>query len=75
MIADWTGAIELFFTTHEPLGDGTLWFDLAIMSNLTVQPMPLLRLRRLNLPLEYVQPPLLTQEPVALPMGESKGWE
>jgi LysM repeat protein len=75
MIADWTGAIALFFTTHEPLGGGTLWLDLSIMSNLTVQPMPLLRLRRLYLPLEYIEPPLATQEPVVAPMAGSGGWE
>src|SRR5215472_19100908 len=64
MIADWEQAIELWFTTHLPDGlEGTLWFDLTIMSNLTAQPMPLLRLRKLYLPIGDLEPPLPT-EPV-----------
>jgi len=63
MIADWNAAIELWFATYkpqpiDPKDPGTLKFDLTIMSNLTKQPMPLLRLRRLELPLRYIQPPL-----------------
>jgi len=64
MIADWEQAIELWFTTHLPDGlEGTLWFDLTIMSNLTAQPMPLLRLRKRYLPIGDLEPPLPT-EPV-----------
>lgn len=55
MIASWASAIELWFDTHKPqLDNGTLWFDLYIMSNLTEQPMPLLRLRELQLQVKYI---------------------
>jgi hypothetical protein len=56
MLADWAAAIELWFQSGRPTCGGVLWFDLTIMSNLTERPMPLLRLRQLYLPLEYVQP-------------------
>jgi len=63
MISQWRRAIELWFSTYVPsAGGGTLWFDLTIMSNLTKQPMPLLRLNRLYLPLEYIRPPLKTRD-------------
>lgn len=56
MISEWTEAIELWFSTYKPRKDrGTLWFDLTIMSNLTKQPMPLLRLRKLKLEIEYIE--------------------
>ncbi len=61
MITDWSQAIELWFTTHLPNGeDGVLWFDISIMSNLTAKPMPLLRLRKLYLPIDVIEPPLST---------------
>jgi len=66
MIADWQQAIKLWFTTHLPdSSEGILWFDLAIMSNLTAKPMPLLRLRRLYLPIDDIEPPLSTQPELA----------
>ncbi|MDQ7981740.1 Ig-like domain-containing protein [Paraburkholderia sp. SARCC-3016] len=58
MTADWTAAIETWFSTYEPAGGGTLWMDLTLMSNLTGEPMPLLRLRRLMLPIAQVVPSL-----------------
>ncbi len=64
----WAGAIELWFKNHapRPVGEpGDLYFDLSLMSNLTTQPMPLLRLRRLRLELSSVQPPL-TQTAMAM---------
>jgi hypothetical protein len=61
MIANWTAAIETWFDTIAPIGfDGTLNFDLTIMSNLTAQPMPLLRLRELYLRIVDIDPPLKT---------------
>ncbi|MEG4595014.1 LysM peptidoglycan-binding domain-containing protein [Microcoleus sp. F8_C2] len=52
MITDWTQSIQIWFTTYHPKVDhGVLWFDLTIMSNLTKQPMPLLQLRQLKLPI------------------------
>jgi hypothetical protein len=36
---------------------GALRFDLTLMTNLTARPMPLLRLRDLRLPIEYVIDP------------------
>ncbi|CAJ3254289.1 LysM domain-containing protein [Burkholderia pseudomallei] len=56
MTADWTAAIETWFSTYEPTGGGTLWMDLTLMSNLTGQPMPLLRMRRLMLSIAQVVP-------------------
>ncbi|MCP3140384.1 Ig-like domain-containing protein [Pyxidicoccus xibeiensis] len=61
MVSDWSAAIELWFSTYVPKGGGTLWLDLTVMSDLTEQPMPLLRLRRLCLPVSAVQPPLATR--------------
>ena len=58
MISDWSGAIETWFKTEQPLGAGTLWVDLILLSDLTEKPMPLLRLRKLYLPILYVSPPL-----------------
>ncbi len=60
MIAEWTGAIQLWFQTNcpmpaDPVNDpGTLMLDLTAMTTLTRQPMPMLRLRQLVLPLLYV---------------------
>jgi len=49
------GTIKLWIDTHQPSPDGrTLWFDLTTMSNLTRQPMPLLRLRQLILEMKNV---------------------
>lgn len=59
MIVDWSSSINLWFNTYKPSGtNGTLSFDLTIMSNLTRQPMPLIRLRRLILPIQSIDPPL-----------------
>ena len=59
MVADWSAAIVHWFTCHRPAGtEGTLRFDLTIMSNLTKQAMPLLRLRNLELPIRFITPPL-----------------
>jgi hypothetical protein len=67
MIMDWQQAIELWFATSLPDGfQGVLWFDISIMSNLTEMPMPLLRLRRLYLPIEVIVPPLPTKPVPAL---------
>ncbi|HEY6333162.1 MAG TPA: hypothetical protein VI756_27815 [Blastocatellia bacterium] len=55
MISNWTDAIKLWGRTYEPVQkDGSLWFDLITMSNLTQQPMPLLRLRNLKLETQYI---------------------
>jgi LysM repeat protein len=59
MIANWTAGIETWFSSYRPNAlDGLLRFDLAIMSNLTREQMPLLRLRDLELALQFIQPPL-----------------
>ena len=58
MIDAWTAKIEEWFAVHSPTGGGTLWFDLAIRSNLAGKPMPLLRAGRLRLSTDYVRPPL-----------------
>ncbi|HJT59189.1 MAG TPA: LysM peptidoglycan-binding domain-containing protein [Ktedonobacteraceae bacterium] len=59
MIATWEQAIQRWGTAHAPQKtSGTLWFDLTIMSELTSQPLPLLRLRLLCLPLSTLDPPL-----------------
>src|SRR5262249_863018 len=55
MISNWTGAIQLWAKTNNPVQrDGELWFDLIAMSNLTASPMPLLRLRNLKLETQYI---------------------
>ena len=57
MISHWTQGIWKWFETHKPKPDnGVLWFDLTIMSNLTSQPMPLLRLQQLKLEIKYIKP-------------------
>ncbi|MCU9952106.1 LysM peptidoglycan-binding domain-containing protein [Burkholderia sp. BKH01] len=58
MTSDWAGAIDAWFSAYLPACGGTLWMDLTLMSNLTGQAMPLLRLRRLMLPIRQVEPPL-----------------
>jgi len=65
MISDWSDAITLWFDTVKPVplnaaSPGELTLDMTIMSDLTTQPMPLLRLRKLTLPLEYIDPTLLS---------------
>jgi hypothetical protein len=66
MIAGWASAIRTWFDDTTPSGtEGTLRFDLTIMSSLTANPTPILRLSRLVLPIVYVAPPLATiQMPV-----------
>jgi LysM repeat protein len=55
MISDWTQSIQRWFDKHKPKQEsGVLWFDLITMSNLTQQPMPLLRLRKLKLEMSYI---------------------
>ncbi|NNA55332.1 hypothetical protein [Pseudomonas koreensis] len=59
MVGVWSSAIQDWFTLQPPNGDGgTLWFDLSLMSDVTNQPMPLLRLRKLSLALGAINPPL-----------------
>ena len=66
MVTNWTRAISSWFTGNTPNpADGTLRFDLAILSDLTEQPMPLLRLRNLRLAIADVVPPLDTRAPHA----------
>jgi len=59
MITTWQDALQRWGAAYTPrVEDGVLWFDLTIMSELTSQPMPLLRLRLLRLPLQYIETPL-----------------
>jgi LysM repeat protein len=59
MVSVWSSAIQSWFDNQPPNGDGgTLWFDLSLMSDLTRQPMPLLRLRKLSLALSAITPSL-----------------
>jgi hypothetical protein len=67
MLEDWAAAIALWFDSAQPSCGGALWFDLAIMSNLTERPMPLMRLRRLFLPIQYLAPPLSCRTRSAAP--------
>jgi hypothetical protein len=61
MAGAWAEAIRSWFESAPPSGDeGTLRCDLAILSNLTVDPMPLFRLRTLFLRLADVYPELPT---------------
>ncbi|MEW2354556.1 LysM domain-containing protein [Spirillospora sp. NPDC029432] len=57
MLAGWAQAIHDWFQARTPICDGTLGFDLTLMTNLTTRPMPLLRLRNLHLPIKYVIDP------------------
>lgn len=55
MITGWADSIELWYKTMQPdTTNAVLWFDLTIFSNLTQQPLPLIRLRALNLDLQYI---------------------
>ncbi|SHN33679.1 hypothetical protein [Chitinophaga sp. CF418] len=55
MIADWAGSIGLWYNSRTPVSNNAaLWFDLTIFSNLTEQPLPLVRLRSLNLGVQYI---------------------
>jgi hypothetical protein len=55
MIADWAGSIGLWYNSRNPVSsNAALWFDLTIFSNLTEQPLPLVRLRSLNLGTQYI---------------------
>jgi LysM repeat protein len=55
MIVAWANAINLWFSTYTPKKEGgTYLFDIVAMSNLTSEPMPLLRLRNVILPIEYI---------------------
>ncbi|MCF6404889.1 LysM peptidoglycan-binding domain-containing protein [Chitinophaga filiformis] len=55
MITDWTGSIGLWYKSRNPVSsNAALWFDLTIFSNLTEQPLPLVRLRSLNLGTQYI---------------------
>ena len=58
MVAEWVSALGAWFTDAQPLAGGDLGLDLTIMTNLTAKPMPMLRLRGLYLPAQYVKPPL-----------------
>jgi hypothetical protein len=69
MIANWSAAVARWFTTYVPSPqDGTICFDLTIMSSLTKHPMPLLRLRKVVLPIAYTTPPpVLQTQPAEVP--------
>lgn len=55
MINDWANSIELWYNTVNPdTTNAVLWFDLTIFSSLTQQPLPLVRLRALNLGIQYI---------------------
>lgn len=55
MIAAWAGSMTLWYNTVNPgTSGGTFGFDLTIFSNLTEQPLPLVRLRSLELGVEYI---------------------
>ena len=55
MISDWAGSIIQWQNTyHADTSNASLWFDLTIYSNLTQQPLPLVRLRTLNLEIQYI---------------------
>ncbi|MEN6328609.1 MAG: LysM peptidoglycan-binding domain-containing protein [Syntrophomonas sp.] len=55
MLDGWSGSILKWFKTHQPVtANGVLHFDLTIFSNLTQQPMPLLRLHALLLETQYI---------------------
>jgi LysM domain len=61
MARAWAEAIRSWFTAAPPSGvDGTVYCDLAILSNLTAIPMPLFRLRGAYLRLVDVEPKLPT---------------
>jgi LysM repeat protein len=59
MVDQWSQAITRWFEAYLPACGGTLHFDLTAMSDLTTQPMPLLRLRNLQLATPWVQKPAL----------------
>ncbi|MQY09298.1 LysM peptidoglycan-binding domain-containing protein [Actinomadura macrotermitis] len=64
MTTGWAQAIEAWFRDRSPVCGGVLGFDLTLMTHLTARPMPLLRLRNLRLPVEYViDPPLPCRPP------------
>ncbi|WP_083729552.1 LysM peptidoglycan-binding domain-containing protein [[Flexibacter] sp. ATCC 35208] len=55
MITEWAGSINLWYSTHNPgTNKAVLYFDLTIFSNLTQQPLPLLRMRSLMLEIQYI---------------------
>ncbi|WP_396448152.1 LysM peptidoglycan-binding domain-containing protein [Actinomadura sp.] len=57
MLDGWARAVDAWFRERTPVCGGALRFDLTLMTNLTARPMPLLRLRDLRLPIEYVIDP------------------
>jgi hypothetical protein len=75
MRAAWVSAISGWFSQKLPLAGGQLTVDLTIMTNLTQNPLPLLRLRGLYLPVCDIDPPLATRPdpwstpPVAVAAG------
>lgn len=61
MIDNWTDAITLWFDKNNPSQNrGRLLFDLWLMSDLTDQSLPLVRLSDLELQIHYIQPGLGT---------------
>jgi len=59
MIATWSDAIEIWYASQGPSANqGTLGFDLLLLSDLTEEPLPLVQLSALSLALMYLQPPL-----------------
>jgi hypothetical protein len=61
MRATWTQRLTEWFEETVPLESGSIALDLTIMTNLTATPMPLLHLRGLYLPVQYIDPPLKTR--------------
>lgn len=61
LISELSGAITEWFNVNQPVAtSGALTIELTIMSNLTQNPMPLVDLDGLILPISYVDPPLKT---------------
>ncbi len=59
MLTNWADALTAWFGSAPPSAQGGLLrFDLLIMTNLTADPKPLLRLRELRLSLSDIVPPL-----------------
>ncbi|HKP77071.1 MAG TPA: hypothetical protein VJT67_16185, partial [Longimicrobiaceae bacterium] len=69
MVERWSQAILRWFTAYTPSCGGTLKFDLTTMSDLTEQPLPLLRLSNVQLPIQYVSPPLPCLQALAARSG------
>ena len=74
MQAIWVRRLIGWFDERVPLDGGSIALDLTIMTNLTATPMPLLRLRGLYLPVQYIDPPLKTRtDPWAASVAPAPG--